>query len=165
MQGYADFKSHVLRREEKGMFGIPFKRLLFSGLGGGLIMSITKIPFPDLSVALGIAGAIALIILTAPRGGIPRWKVIVHDWRWRLITAAVLAPSSLMGSLGKAFQAPAEPLDIDGNTLFNAEDENAPRTELTDWVSYARLSDVHTGDGLVLRKSPGLSLSSSSEEA
>ena len=35
MEGYADFKSHVLRRDEKGIFGIPFKRLLGCGLGGG----------------------------------------------------------------------------------------------------------------------------------
>ena len=36
----ADFKSHVLMRDEKGLFGIPFKRLLLAGVGGGLTYTI-----------------------------------------------------------------------------------------------------------------------------
>jgi hypothetical protein len=162
MHGYADFKSHVTRRDEKGLFGIPFNRLLASGLGGGLIATLTKIPWPDLSVGLGIAGALALLVLTAPRGGIPRWKVLVYDWRWRLLSAAALAPTGLPG---KIFQVPADVLDIDGDKLFGAEDNSAPRTELTDWVSYARLGDVQSGEGLVLKKSPDLRRPSPAEGA
>ena len=33
-----DFKSHVLLRDEKGLFGIPFKRWLGAGVGGGAIV-------------------------------------------------------------------------------------------------------------------------------
>src|SRR6266568_4129543 len=104
LEGYAEFKSHILRRDEKGMFGVPFKRLLFSGLGGGMVTTICKIPLPDASVPLGILSAIALIILTAPRGGIPRWKHIVYAWRWRLMTAALTTPNSILGSIGLMFQ-------------------------------------------------------------
>ena len=31
----ADFKSHILSRDEKGFGGIPFKRLLFGGIAAG----------------------------------------------------------------------------------------------------------------------------------
>lgn len=30
----ADFKSHILSRDEKGFGGVPFKRLLFGGIAG-----------------------------------------------------------------------------------------------------------------------------------
>ena len=33
----AEIKSHVLRRDEKGMFGIPFKRLLGAGIGAVVV--------------------------------------------------------------------------------------------------------------------------------
>ncbi|MEM9955429.1 MAG: hypothetical protein AAF846_27755 [Chloroflexota bacterium] len=39
----ADFKSHVLRRDEKGFFGIPFKRLLLAGVIGGLAYTFSNI--------------------------------------------------------------------------------------------------------------------------
>lgn len=37
----AEFKSHVLSRDEKGFMGIPFKRLLLAG--GGVVLS-TPLP-------------------------------------------------------------------------------------------------------------------------
>ena len=43
----ADFKSHVLRRDEKGFFGIPFKRLLLAGVGGGLTYTLVNLAGPD----------------------------------------------------------------------------------------------------------------------
>ncbi len=39
----ADFKSHVLMRDEKGFMGIPFKRLLLAGVCGGLTYTIARI--------------------------------------------------------------------------------------------------------------------------
>ena len=43
----ADFKSHVLRRDEKGFAGIPFRRLLVSGVSGGLVYTLTRICCQD----------------------------------------------------------------------------------------------------------------------
>jgi hypothetical protein len=42
----AEFKSHVLKREEKGMFGIQFKRLLSTGIGGVILFMITVCVMP-----------------------------------------------------------------------------------------------------------------------
>ena len=153
MHGFAEFKSHVLMRDEKGMFGIPFKRLLACGLGGGMVTTVSKIPFPEWSVLLGILGFFVLLILTAPRGGIPRWKHLVYDWQWQLLVAAATAPSSALGKVGRELHLPVEWLDIDGDVVFNPAEENAPRTALTDWVSFARLDDA---EGLVVQASPGL---------
>ena len=158
MLGVTTFKSHILRRDEKGMFGIPFKRLLGSGLGGGLIITVTKIPLPTLSIPLGVVGTILILILTTPRGGIPRWQRMVYDWRWRLMVAAVSAPHSLLGNLGLMFQVPAEPTSINGDTAFNPSDEAGPRTDLTDWVSFASPGDAEHDEGMVFIKKPDLLL-------
>jgi uncharacterized membrane protein AbrB (regulator of aidB expression) len=45
------------------MFGIPFKRLLGAGLGGGLIITLTKIPLPTLSIPLGMVGAVFILLV------------------------------------------------------------------------------------------------------
>ncbi len=158
IEGFAEFKSHVLRREEKGMFGIPFKRLLFSALAGGAVTTITKIPLPDLSVLLGIASVFVFLFLTAPRGGIARWKLILFGVRWQLMSAAVLTPKSLAGSIGQALGFPGEGLDIDGDVVFKPDSDSAPRTALTDWISFARYDSSDTAEGLVFSPTPGLDL-------
>jgi hypothetical protein len=156
MLGVTTFKSHILRRDEKGMFGIPFKRLLGAGLGGGLIITLTKIPLPSLSIPLGMVGAVLILILTTPRGGIPRWQQMFYEWRWRLKVAALSAPHSLLGNVGLMFQLPAETTSIDGDGVFNPTDEAAPRTNLTDWVSFANPTDADHDEGMVFIKKPDL---------
>jgi hypothetical protein len=153
MQGFAEFKSHILRRDEKGMFGIPFKRLLACGLGGGMITTVSKIPFPSWSVLLGILGFFVLLVLTAPRGGIPRWRHLWYGWQWRLLVAAATSPTSALGKLGRELQLPIGSLDIDGDLLFSSSEENSPRTALTDWVSFTQPDEA---EGLVLLDNPGL---------
>src|SRR4051812_42261653 len=141
MFGYSDFKTHVLRRDEKGMFGIPFKRLLFSALGGGAIMTVIKMFSAELSIPLGIISVFAFIFLSHPRGGLPRWKLILYAWRWRLMSAVATDPSSFLGSVGLGLKLPGE-VKVDGSQIFNAADEEAPRTQLTDWISYAHLDQT-----------------------
>jgi hypothetical protein len=158
MIGFAEFKSHVLRRDEKGLFGIPFKRLLFSGLGGGMVTTVTKMFTPEWSVSLGIVSVFVFLFLTAPRGGIPHWQVLVFHLHWQLRTAATLAPKGMMGSLGQALRLPTGGLDINAESVFHPGDDPAPRTTLTDWVSFARYDAEDTTDALVLSLSPGLDL-------
>src|SRR5258708_1596169 len=124
MLGATTFKSHVLRRDEKGMFGIPFKRLLFSGLGGGAVMTVIKIVSQELSIPLGLISVAVFLYLSHPRGGLPRWRLIVYGWRWRLMYAVATAPHSLLGSIGDALKFPPA-VEVDGNRLFNSADEEA----------------------------------------
>src|SRR5689334_23300178 len=103
-----------MRRDEKGMFGIPFKRLLLAGCGGGMILVLSRIPCPDLSLPFGLIGVIALIWLTAPLGGIARWQMLLLDWQWRLMTAPVLAPGSMLGQLARLLQLAVQSPDVTG---------------------------------------------------
>jgi len=67
----ADFKSHVLLRDEKGFFGIPFKRLLLGGVGGGLTYTLFNIVMPTWAIPAGVVLAIFVLIMTGTRGGLP----------------------------------------------------------------------------------------------
>ncbi len=156
MHGHATFKSHILRRDEKGLFGIPFKRLLGCGLGAGGLFTLLRIALPDYAFLMGIASLLVLLVYTAPRGGIPRWKHTTLNLQWRLLSAVALAPNSWTGRLGRAFALPADRIDIDATRLFSEGEEDAPRTTLTDWVCYTRaLADE---PALTFAATPGLNL-------
>ena len=80
-----DFKSHVLRRDEKGLFGIPFKRLLGAGVGGGLAYTVLQMVLPAYAIPFGVVLAFCIIILTAQRGGIALWERLLFRIRGRLL--------------------------------------------------------------------------------
>ena len=50
----ADFKSHVLRREEKGVAGVPFKRMLLGGVVGGMGYMVASFMIGGVSIPIGI---------------------------------------------------------------------------------------------------------------
>ena len=64
----ADLKSHVLRRDEKGFAGIPFKRLLLGGVSGGMVLVISRFALGNLAFALAVVTVVLTLALTAPRG-------------------------------------------------------------------------------------------------
>jgi hypothetical protein len=64
----ADFKSHVLLRDEKGFFGIPFKRLLLAGVGGGLTYTLCNIAIPNWSIPAGVVFAIFVLVPQVTKG-------------------------------------------------------------------------------------------------
>jgi len=64
MLGYAEFKSHVLKRDEKGLFGIPFKRLLGCGLGAGALLTVLRLAFPDVAFVSAAASFVVLLVLS-----------------------------------------------------------------------------------------------------
>jgi len=154
MLGYATFKSHILKRDEKGVFGIPFKRLLGCGLGAGALLTILRTVAPDLSVIISAVSLLTLLVMTAPRGGIARWKHLLYGMRWRLLTAASLAPKSIAGQVARVLGVPHEGIDIDADALFRSDDD-APRTNLSDWVSFAQPLAT---DALAVEATPGLTL-------
>lgn len=157
MLGYAEFKSHVLKRDEKGLFGIPFKRLLGCGLGAGALFTGLRLALPDLAFVVGALSFIVLLLGTAPQGGIARWKHLSYALRWRLLTAAELAPKSLAGQMAHGLGLPGEGIDIDADTLFRV-DADVPRTNLSDWVSFTHpLAEIEV-NRLSFEASPGLPL-------
>ncbi len=157
MYGYTTFKSHILRRDEKGVFGIPFKRLLGCGLGTGTQFTVLRLVMPDYAFIIGAVTLLLLLIYTTPRGGIPRWRHMVLNVQWQLLSAVTLTPDSIAGQLGHAVGLPVGQIDIDAEYLFNASDDEAPRTALTDWVSFSSAS-ANSSSGLMFALTPGLAL-------
>jgi hypothetical protein len=156
MYGHTTFKSHILRRDEKGVFGIPFKRLLGCGLGAGALFTLLRMALPDYAFLMGLVSLVLLLVYTTPQGGIPRWRHIAFNLQWRLLAAAALTPNSLSGKLGHAMALPIDQIDIDAERLFSASEDEAPRTVLTDWVSFNCASAED--NGLIIVPTPGLSL-------
>lgn len=145
----AEFKSHVLRRDEKGFAGVPFKRLMLSGVGGGLVYTLGRFAVPDVAIPLALAVGLLLVALTAPRGGIPRWQRLLYRLRGSLLLAAARRPESLAGRLGRLAELPAELARLDGAALF-APPLAALEGDLAEWVTFALPADADRDDGLEL---------------
>jgi hypothetical protein len=145
----AEFKSHILNRNEKGFLGVPLKRLLLAGVGGGIVYTFGKLALPDFSIPLALGVGLLLVLLTAPRGGIPRWQRLVYQVRGSLMLAAAQRPVSLEGSFSKLVELPAELVHLDAEMLFTppAADVEA---NLAEWVTFAQAADADRGDGLEL---------------
>jgi len=88
----ADIKSHVLRRDEKGFMGIPFKRLLLGGVSGGMTLIIARFALGNLAFLVAALTFILVLTLTGPRGGIPLWQRLLYRMRGSLMLAAERKP-------------------------------------------------------------------------
>jgi hypothetical protein len=149
----AEFKSHVLSRDEKGFMGIPFKRLLLAGVGGGLVYTFTKIAVSDWSIPLAIAIGIIFIVLTAPQGGVPRWQRFLYYVRGSVMLSADRHPEGIVGSLARIMELPAELVTLDAGVIF-APPTVLTEANLTEWVTFAQAEDADRNDGLVFVNAP-----------
>ena len=146
----ADFKSHVLLRDEKGMFGIPFKRLLLAGVGGGLVYTLSNLALANWSVPLAVITGITIIVLTGPRGGIPLWNRLVYRLRGTLLLIAVRYPQGFMAQITEALDLPVELVQLDGARVF-APPSGAVKIDLREWITFAHANEQ---DGLVFVDAP-----------
>ncbi|MHB8627537.1 MAG: hypothetical protein ACYDBJ_10000 [Aggregatilineales bacterium] len=137
-------KSHTLRRDEKGLFGIPFKRLLVAGMSGGILLSLTQNALGDVGAfAIAFAGALAALMLTASRGGIPLWRRLMYGVRARLLLAARDNPP-----LMKLLNAPSDELTLNASRLFKSAALPSV-TAVTDWALYPDPTDLTQALALV----------------
>jgi hypothetical protein len=146
----ADFKSHVLRRDEKGFAGIPFKRLLISGVSGGLIYTLTRILMPGLALPSGIGVAVLTLILTGMRGGLPLWRRLWLRLRGTILLRA--AQHTLLAELARLLNLPLGLAQIDGSALFAPS--QAVGIDLREWVTFAQAREADHDDGLVFVTAP-----------
>ncbi len=103
----ADLKSHVLLRDEKGLLGIPFKRLLLAGVAGGMGYTLIRLVLPGWAAGAGVVVALGVLILSGTRGGLPLWQRWVLALRGSLLLAAVRQPEGLAGRAGGQGCGPA----------------------------------------------------------
>ena len=149
----ADFKSHILSRDEKGFAGVPFKRLLFGAIGGGLTYTIFRLALPNLAIPVGVVVAVVLIVLTAPRGGLPLWMRLWLQMRGALLLGAASNPNGFAGELARMLNLPLDAAALDGSQVF-APPAGLIEVDLREWVTFIRPRDLDRGDGLVFVGSP-----------
>ncbi len=149
----AEFKSHVLSRDEKGFMGIPFKRLLLAGVGSGLIYSLAKITISDWSRPLAIAAGAVFILFTSPQGGIPRWQRLLYHARGSLMLFAVRHSDSSLGNAVHVLELPDDLTTLDAGVIF-APPMILTEADLTEWVTFAQAKDADHNDGLVFVDTP-----------
>ena len=149
----ADFKSHVLRRGEKGFMGVPFKRLLLAGLSAGMSLILARFALGNGAFLVAALTCALALALTAPRGGLPLWQRLLYRLRGRLTLAAARTPRSLSGRLGTALDLPTDLVSLDAETLF-APPEHPTETDMTEWVTFARADEADHDSGLVFLDKP-----------
>lgn len=149
----ADIKSHVLRRDEKGFMGIPFKRLLLGGVSGGMTLIIARFAVGNLAFLVAVLTFILALILTGPRGGIPLWRRLVYRVRGSLMLAAERKPKSIAGRLGTAFEMPTGLGTLDAEIVF-APPEGDIEADMTEWITFAHAEEADHDSGLVFLEKP-----------
>jgi hypothetical protein len=146
----ADFKSHVLLRDEKGLFGIPFKRLLLAGVGGGMTYTIFNLALPGWSIPVAVITTLLIVILTGLRGGIPLWSRLIYRLRGSLLLIAAKYPRSLIGQLTEMLDMPVALMRLDGARVFVPPTPNMD-VDLREWITFAHAQET---DGLVFVDAP-----------
>lgn len=142
----AEFKSHVLRREEKGLFGIPFKRLLAAGMVGVLAFMLARFAVPNVALFLAALAFLASLILSAQRGGLSLYTRLLYRLRGWLIIQAAQRPRSNFTQIVEVFNLPAHLVLLDGAELF-APPEQLPSLDFAQWETYAAPDEM--GQGLI----------------
>ena len=146
----ADFKSHVLLRDEKGLFGIPFKRLLLAGVGGGMTYTIFNLALPGWSILVAAITALLIVVLTGLRGGIPLWQRLIYRLRGSLLLIAARRPRSAIGQLTEILELPVALARLDGARVF-APPTKSVAVDLREWITFAHAQET---DGLVFVDAP-----------
>jgi hypothetical protein len=149
----ADLKSHVLRRDEKGFMGIPFKRLLLGGVSGGMTLIIARFAFGNLAFLLAALTFFLALALTGPRGGIPLWQRLLYRVRGNLMLAAERKPKSITGRLGTTFDMPTGLVTLDAGMIFTPP-EGEVEADMTEWITFAHAGEADHDSGLVFVEKP-----------
>lgn len=146
----ADFKSHVLLRDEKGLFGIPFKRLLLAGVGGGMTYTLFNIALPSWSIPVALLTGFLTITLTGLRGGIPLWQRMIYRLRGTLLLMTARYPHSPVAKLTVMLELPTELVRFDSSRLFVPPSQNRD-VDWQEWVTFAHAQET---DGLMFVDAP-----------
>ena len=149
----ADFKSHVLLRDEKGFFGIPFKRLLLGGVGGGLTYTVFNIAMPNWAIPAGVVLAVFVLVMTGTRGGLPLWQRLMYRVRGSLLLADARDTQGLFCRPAKSLELPVELVELDAAGVFAPAQPNYD-IDMREWVTFARAAEADRDDGLVFVDAP-----------
>lgn len=148
----ARFKSHILKREERGLFGLTFERLMAIGGGGfaGYVLAkalqLTGIWMaPPILIGL----AFTAYWLSEP-DGVPRYLSFFAAQKALLLLAARKRPQSLRGLFVKTFAFDTQGLLLDGENLYWLEDY-AGDSEM-DGIEILELDELNEGGYEILNE-------------
>lgn len=145
----AEFKSHILRREEKGFFGVPLKRLLLAGVVGGLAYTLMQMLSRESSIPSGVLVAVVTLVLTGERGGLPLGIRLLYRLRGALLLAAAQHPGGIAAQLALHLHLPVALARLDSAQLFTSN-ERIP-LDMREWVTFQGAAE---DDGLVFVDAP-----------
>lgn len=143
----ADFKSHVLLRDEKGFLGLPFKRLLLAGVVGGMTYALSRFTLPNWAIPIGILVGLFVLVMTGTRGGLPLWQRLVYRLRGSLLLIVAHHPHGILHQLSSVLELPVELVTRDGTQIFSAS-HNSQQLDMREWVTFARAGEADLNDGL-----------------
>lgn len=146
----ADFKSHILRRDEKGLLGVPFKRWLLAGVSGGLTYTVFGIGLPGLSWPAGLVVTVLGLLLTQVRGGLPLWQRALYSLRGSLLLRAAAHPAGLAAQVVDALDLPQGVVHLDSAQVF-APPTRQTAVDLREWITFAYADEP---DGLIFVDAP-----------
>jgi ABC-type phosphate transport system auxiliary subunit len=132
------------------LVGVPFKRLLLAGVGGGLTYTLFNLALPGWSIPVAIVATLGLVLLTALRGGIPLWRRLIYRLRGSMLLSAARYPRSAIGRLTEALELPVELARLDGARVFAPPSANLD-IDLREWITFAHAREA---DGLVFVDAP-----------
>lgn len=148
-------RSNVLKREEKGIGTISFRRLLVAGLGAILFFVFGSRIFGWALACLSGLGLLAFILLlTQPVGGFP---LAVHAARLAQGLALMVVLRDPNSRVGQVIQAVLHLQPEDGRLQaeqvyrgYQGDEPLATLAEPEDWIIYREAED----DGLAFAASP-----------
>ncbi len=144
----AQFKSNVRRREEKGFGSVSMKRLIFCGVGAVLVfMTLRLTPLAGLSLPALVGVFTALLILSGPHGGLPRWQRILLGWRGSLVLAAVKRPGGLAAQLAQGLSLNPEVARLRGERVFAVQTTSLDDADPGEWTLFATLAEYDRDRG------------------
>jgi hypothetical protein len=115
----ATMKSRVLTREEKGIGGVSMKRLIFCGMGGGVVYFILNLsPLSMCSLPSLLVVFVTLIMASGQRHGISRYQWLLLTLQGRTLLHADQHPTGLTRQWLNQFDMPIDNLHIHGGDLF-----------------------------------------------
>lgn len=113
----ATIKSRVLTREEKGIGGISMKRLIFCGMGGGIIYLVLNLsPLSMCSLPMLLFVFITLLIASGQRYGIPRYLWIQLTIKGRMLLTQ--NPNGLIESVRQQLNLTATQSTVHSHEIF-----------------------------------------------
>ena len=154
----ARFKSHVTRREERGLFGLTMNRMIAIGGGGFLgyaLGRLLQLPL-GLNVPLSIIALVLFAYLLGEPAGVPRFLRLLTAWRASIMVAGRQRPTSLAARLCNALGWDARQTLVNGDALFasptHISDDSMSGIEILDVDDLTAggieiLSDDHASTG------------------